>query len=318
MRRRWLQVGALVFVCASYLVLTSVAGIFIAEGTLHPVRRAFSAGSQVHAPTGGDQASVTNVVVTARDGVSLRGWSVRPAHPSGRAVILLHGLGDNRLGMLGYADLLLREGFSVLMPDARAHGASDGQLATYGLLESDDVRVWFEWLQRNQRPTCTFGFAESMGAAQLLQSLRLDVPFCAVAVESPFSSLREIAYDRIGQFFDAGPLVGRILLRPAVEVAFGYARLRYGLDFAQVSPESTVSATTIPVLLIHGIEDSNIPIRHSRQIAARNSRVVMWEVPGADHSGAMRAAGQQFSARLIGWFEDHMVGSAAMKAGMLY
>lgn len=51
-------------------------------------------------------------------------------------MILLHGLSDNRLGMIGYAELLLSHGFSVVMPDARAHGTSGSQLATYGLLES--------------------------------------------------------------------------------------------------------------------------------------------------------------------------------------
>lgn len=67
-------------------------------------------------------------------------------------VILLHGLSDNRLGMIGYAELLLAHGFAVLMPDARAHGASGGDLATYGLLESDDIHEWFDWLDlRNSR-----------------------------------------------------------------------------------------------------------------------------------------------------------------------
>ena len=37
--------------------------------------------------------------------------------------------------MVGYAELLLAHGFTVLLPDARAHGASGGSLATYGLLE---------------------------------------------------------------------------------------------------------------------------------------------------------------------------------------
>ena len=72
-------------------------------------------------------------------------------------------------GAPGYAELFMVHGFSILMPDARAHGASGGQLATYGLLESDDIRRWFDWLQQNQHPGCIFGFAESMGAAQILQ-----------------------------------------------------------------------------------------------------------------------------------------------------
>lgn len=79
--------------------------------------------------------------------------------------------------MIGYAELLLAHGFAVLVPDARAHGASGGDLATYGLLESDDIHEWFDWLEQHEHPDCVFGFAESMGAAQLLQSLRSEPRF---------------------------------------------------------------------------------------------------------------------------------------------
>src|SRR5690242_9331386 len=129
--------------------------------------------------------------------MSLKGWRVRPHTGNGNIVILLHGLSDNRLGMVGYAEILLDHGFSVLMPDARAHGASGGQLATYGLLESEDIRRWVDWSQQSEHPICTFGFGESMGAAQLLQSLQAEPHFCAVAAESAFSTFREIAYDRV-------------------------------------------------------------------------------------------------------------------------
>jgi uncharacterized protein len=229
-----------------------------------------------------------------------------PARNSnGKAVILLHGLSDNRLGMIGYAELLLGHGFSVLMSDARAHGASGGQLATYGLLESADIHRWFDWLQQNQHPGCIFGFAESMGAAQLLQSLQTELHFCAVAAESPFSSFREIAYDRVGQFFHTGPWLGRTILRPVVEVAFVYARWKYKMNFEQVSPESIVAKTMVPVMLIHGRNDSNIPIRHSRRIAADNPTVILWEVPATDHCGAISTSRQEFEQRLIRWFDSH-------------
>lgn len=250
-------------------------------------------------------SDLEDVTLVASDGVPLYGWSIRPRNGNGKAVILLHGLSDNRLGMIGYAELLLVHGFTVLMPDARAHGASGGNLATYGLLESDDIHKWVDWLEENEHPDCFFGFAESMGAAQLLQSLRSESRFCAVAVESPFSNIQEIAYDRVGQFFGTGPWLGRTVLNPVVEVAFAYGKWKYKLDLRQASPENVVAVTTIPVLLIHGRNDGNIPVRHSRRIAARNPAVVLWEVPNADHCGAVSAAPQEFDRKLFGWFDGH-------------
>lgn len=63
-----------------------------------------------------------------------------------------------------------------------------------------------------------------------------------------------------------------------------------------------MAATRVPVLLIHGQNDSNIPIRHSRRIAARNPALRLWEVPNADHCGAITTARQELEQRLLGSF----------------
>jgi len=199
----------------------------------------------------------------------------------------------------------------VLLTDARAQGTSGGQLATYGLLESNDIHKWFDFLAAQNHAHCIFGFAESMGAAELLQSLTVEPRFCAVAAESPFSSFREIAYDRMGQPLHLGPWFGRTLFRPVVEFAFLYTRWKYRLDMQQVSPEDAVAGTKVPVFLIHGQIDSNIPLRHSRRIQARNPSVILWEVPKTDHCGAISTNPQEFAERLLNWFSAAHVGTVA-------
>ncbi|MGB6404269.1 MAG: alpha/beta fold hydrolase [Candidatus Sulfotelmatobacter sp.] len=287
-----------------YLAFSALAGIFVADGTLHPARRHLTREDE---STMRDIAhrlnsDLADVSTTTPDAITLRAWIIHPHSSNGGAVILLHGLADNRVGMTGYAQLLLANGFTVLLPDNRAHGASGGPLATYGLLERNDIHQWFDFLAAQDRLRCIFGFAESMGAAELLQSLSAEPHFCAVAAESSFSSFREIAYDRMGQPFHLGPWFGRTIFRPVVEFAFLYARWKYGLDMQQVSPEDSVAATRVPVFLIHGQVDSNIPLRQSRRIQARNPNVVLWEVPNADHCGAISTAPQEFDQRLLTWF----------------
>lgn len=109
-----------------------------AEMTLHPGRRPLGTHAKENASdvAARNGAELTEVAVTAVDGVTLHAWSIRPFHGNGDAVILLHGHTDNRAGMLGNADLLLRHGFAVLLPDARPHGISGGDIATYGVMES--------------------------------------------------------------------------------------------------------------------------------------------------------------------------------------
>jgi uncharacterized protein len=205
-----------------FLVLSTAAGVILAEVTLHPGRHLRSSTDEMHAREMArfHDSTLTEIAISARDGVTLSAWSIRPRHDNGNVVILLHGLGDNRFGMTGYAEWLLGRGFDVLLPDARAHGTSGGDLATFGLLESDDIHRWLDWLEGNDHPKCIFGLGESMGAALLLQSLQSETRFCAVAAESPFANFREIAYTRVGQFFHTGPWLGRTVLRPVIEFAF--------------------------------------------------------------------------------------------------
>jgi uncharacterized protein len=298
-RFRWFIFGLLL-----YLAFCSVGGVILADGALHPARRSLtpedaSAFGHSIQPL---HAFVQDVSIIAPDAAILRAWLVRPPQANGDAVLLLHGLSDNRLGMTGYAQLLLAHGFTVLLPDARAHGLSGGTLATYGLLERGDIRRWADLLRTEVGGHCVYGMGESMGAAQVLQSLQASTPCCAVVAESAFTNFREIAYDRMGQPLHLGPWVGRTVLRPLVEIAFLRARWKYGLDMERVSPEDAVARTHVPVLLIHGQIDGNIPVRHSRRIHALAPEPVLWEVPGADHCGAIAAAPLEYQNLLLDWF----------------
>jgi uncharacterized protein len=307
LRSRRFRYGLLAVIL--YLTFCTIAGVYLADATFHPARRPLTDDeiSTAHQFAGNLDAELTDFSITTPDGVTLRAWTIRPHHSNTDTVILLHGLGDNRLGMTGYAQLLLARGFTVLLPDARGHGASDGPLATYGLLERHDIHQWVDFLNAQQHPRCIFALAESMGAAQLLQSLDTRTNFCAIAAESSFSTFREVAYDRMGQPFRLGPWVGRIILRPLVEVAFLRARWKYHLDMNEISPEASAAASNIPILLIHGQVDSNIPLRHSLAIHALAPQTQLWEVPGADHCGALSAAPQEFERRLISHFTQHQI-----------
>ncbi|MGA3080619.1 MAG: hypothetical protein ABSD44_04465 [Terracidiphilus sp.] len=296
---------------AVWLVLCVAVGIVATEWALHPGRRllGMEAEARAQAVAARNHAEMDEVSILAEDRVTLRGWSLQPLHGNGDAVILLHGHTDNRVGMLGDADLLLRHGYAVLLPDARAHGLSGGDLATYGIKEAGDIRRWFDGMQLTERPHCIDGLGESMGAAQLLQSLRTTPGFCAVVAESSFASFCEASYDRLGEKLNAGSWAGRTLLRAAVEAGLLYARWRYGVDFEQASPENVVAASHVPVLLIHGKRDTNLPPRHSEMILAHSSgrgpAVVLWEPAEAGHCGAAGAEPDEFERRVIGWFESH-------------
>ncbi len=291
----------------AYLVLSILAGIVIADLSLKLRRLSLRHQHAIAAAVRADfHAELQDVTITAADGVSLRGWFVHPREYNGNAVMLLHGITDNREGVAGYGRLLLEHGYAVLLPDARRHGESGGELATYGVKESDDIHRWVSWIYAHDPPQCIYGFGESYGAALMLQSLAAENRFCAVAVESPFSTAREMSFERVSGPLHLRPWFGRTIGRPAIWSAVVYARVRYGINLIQPNPLEAVAHSNVPVLLIHGEADSNIAPLHSQLIAAAApGHVELWLVPHAGHTMAWSVAHNEFESRLLGWFSSH-------------
>jgi uncharacterized protein len=70
-----------------------------------------------------------------------------------------------------------------------------------------------------------------------------------------------------------------------------------------VSPANAVRSTRVPILLIHGTADTNVPPSHSRALHALNPTMTgLWEVPGALHVSALTAAPKEYEERVVAWF----------------
>ncbi len=298
--------------------ISALAGIFLVEGGLRPPRRLISGENELRALAETQGVQWEDVELRAADGVLLRAWLLFAARTRGnsadgppQAVMLFHGVADSRNSMLGYARLFLRNGYAVLIPDARAHGASGGDLATFGVLESADARGWARWFRTRTGAPCVHGLGESMGGAILLQALAAEESgpsesvFCSAVAESPFADFREIAFDRVGQHIGLGPWFGRYMFRIPIEFGWLYARWKYGLDLGRASPVCAVASTRVPILLIHGARDDNIPHRHSAQLRAAAPAIEYWEPPDTTHTGTLSNHPAEFERRVIAWFRQH-------------
>jgi uncharacterized protein len=308
--RRFVQFSVLFL--ALYVATSLLVAILLAEATLHVVRRPVRHRANFEAIVEENYHSIVqDAIVEAKDGATLKGWYVQPKGWNHSSVILLHGVTDNREGVVGFARMFLSAGYAVLLPDSRAHGESGGAVATYGVRERDDIRRWSAWLQAGYRG-CVYLFGESMGAAIALQATEVTPGLCAVAAESSFSTFREIAYDRVSQMTGLGPMFSRTLARPTLELAILYSGLRYGVDLAEADPKAALAASKVPALLIDDQADRNIPVRHSLDIMrTAGQQTQLWEVPGADHGGASNVSREEFQQRVLGWFQAHETSSVS-------
>jgi alpha-beta hydrolase superfamily lysophospholipase len=283
--------------------IAALAGCAIGTGILHPMRLNPERPEQTAQMLERTGATKEDVTVLAPDGARLQGWKVRPRSPNGDWVLLFHGVSDNRTGVLGHAEFLLRHGYSVAMMDARAHGASDGAIATYGWKERSDAVAITNALYAGERVRHLYALGASMGAAVALQSAAVEPRIEAVVAESPFSNLREISYDYAG--LHVSSWLGKTLFRPASFFALRAAEKEGGFKAEVVSPEKAVAGRAFPVLLICGTRDHTIPCRHAERIykAARGPKQ-LWIVRGAEHAAALGHSPEEYERRTISFLQS--------------
>ena len=292
------------------LALAAVAGWLSGPMFLHPMKRALTAdlirdANASFAHTGGRREDFT---VRAPDGVFLHGWKVRAATPNGSWILLFHGVSDNRIGVVGQSELLLQNGYSVVMMDMRAHGESEGPIATYGWLERKDASAVIDALELSEKPQHLFALGESMGAGIALQSAGADSRIEAVVAEASFANLQEAAYDYAG--LREYPWLGKTLFAPGAWLMVYRGEKLAGFRGADVSPEKAVASRAFPVLIICDEQDNALPCRHSEMIfrAARGPKE-FWRVPGAYHTAALGYEPVEFRKRVLGFFDRVRTGT---------
>jgi uncharacterized protein len=295
----YIVVGFLLFIPA----LAGLVGYVVGPGALHPRRLNPERIQQAQEMLQQTKAIREDVAVQTYDHVELRGWKVRAAKPNGDWVLLFHGVSDNRTGVLGAAELLLRHGFSVVMVDSRAHGMSGGDMATYGWKERYDTVAIVDALYATENVRHLFALGVSMGAAIALQSAAVEPRIEGVVAEDPFADLREVSYDYAG--LRSWPWLGKTFLRPAAVMAMYSMSKAGGFNPGEVSPAKAVAERPFAVLLICGTRDTTIPCRHAERIyQAAQGPKELWIVPGAAHASALGQNPVDYEKRVVDFLEN--------------
>jgi pimeloyl-ACP methyl ester carboxylesterase len=253
-----------------------------------------SAHSSVAAPPA--PLAAANVVFASASGSTIHAWLVR-GRAGGGAVLLLHGVGENRSSMLGRLQFLHDDGFTVLAPDFQAHGESPGEHVTFGARESLDAAAAMKFL-REVAPAESIGvIGVSMGgAASLLGPGPIHAN--AFVLESVYPTIRQAVSDRLATWFGPLGVVGR-WFTPAVINVVGS---EIGVSEAELQPISRIGSIRAPLLLLAGSEDPYTPLAEAESLYARApAPKTFWAVNGARHED-LHAFGRVEYERRVGGF----------------
>jgi fermentation-respiration switch protein FrsA (DUF1100 family) len=240
---------------------------------------------------------------SALDGAPLSGWYLPAPRPTGRAIVIVPGIDNNRLmsGVtLRLAPSLLAAGFDVLAFDLRGEGESGGEPITFGLREQWDVLgAVHEAQARGARQVGVLGF--SLGAASTILAAARSADVAAVVADSAFADLRDTLTRELEQ---SDHLPG-----PAVAYVLTLYALMSGTDPGDVSPVQAIARIAPrPVLLIQGGVDRTVPPVDSERLlsAADRRSTVRWLVPSGGHAASYFTDPVGYANRVVAFFTAAM------------
>jgi pimeloyl-ACP methyl ester carboxylesterase len=199
------------------------------------------------------------------EGIAYSLWLPEPTPGGGPGVLILHGAGSCKEAHHDFARALVGSGIAALAFDQRGHGASDGEMGPSVL---EDITIMAALLRGalgdERSPLALRG--SSMGAT------------LAILAAEPVGATAVVAICPAGcEQLARGLRSGRLTF-PAQREALQAWLERQDLGAA-------LERLKIPVLLLHAEGDEQVPVQHSRELAARmghpSSRLV--SVPGGHH-----------------------------------
>jgi fermentation-respiration switch protein FrsA (DUF1100 family) len=284
LRRVLVWLGAL-GVLGSGLVLVTLAFFVV-----HPPRKRLAAA-------GRPDPRFVEWSARAADGVTLRAWRVRPAGETRGLLVFLHGISDNRAFGTGWVEELAPDGWAFLLPDLRSQGESEGSILSYGWRERRDLSSLLDALAaQGELPGKVGVMGASLGGAVALQAAAGDPRIGAVVAEATFTDLRTILYEYLERLT---PFPRGVVLAGIVNLA----GLMGGFPIDDVSPIRAVAGLEIPVLFIHGDQDTHVRPAHTRALfEAKPGPKELLIVPGGTHLNLGSAGGVDRRSRIREFF----------------
>lgn len=241
---------------------------------------------------------IETVTITTARGNQISGWFL-PAQQAKGVVLLMHGLRSNRLQMLARARFLYHAGYSSLLFDFQAHGASLGEHITFGYLEQKDTEAAFHYLKQHlpQQKIAVLGV--SLGGASALLS---DIPQQADALilEAVYSNLNTAIANRLeirlGHF-------GRSL----TSLLSWQIKPRLGFEPDLLAPIEQVNKIKTPVLIIGGGKDQHTKQAETEQLyALAPEPKTLWILPKAEHIDFHEYATKEYEQRILDFLAKNL------------
>ena len=242
------------------------------------------------------------VSFTSGSGSTIHAWFARGDSGAG-AVLLLHGVGDDRRAMIERARFLHVAGYSVLLPDFQGHGESAGAHITFGALESLDAAAALEYLHMRVPGERAGVIGVSMGGAAALVGPSGPLTVDALVLESVYPTITDAVRDRLRAWL--GP-IGPAFTSPLIS----FVGREIGVSPAALRPLDRIGTVRSPILIAAGTKDRYTPLTETHALyASAPSPKELWMVDGAGHVDLHAFAPAEYERRIGSFLARNLRGS---------
>ncbi len=218
----------------------------------------------------------TDYTISGADNYTLHVELLKNPKPTGEYMILSHGYTDNRIGSLKYVKMYLDLGFNCIIYDLRGHGENERTFTSYGILEARDLLELIRDTRKRYPELTRLGLhGESLGAATTVTVLKYKPEVDFAVADCGFSDIENVLRGAYKSFhvpsflFDLGNLG---------------AGLRYRYTLKEMRPIESLTENHIPILFIHGADDTFILPQNSQDMYDRTLGIREFHlIDGAGH-----------------------------------
>lgn len=208
----------------------------------------------------------SDVYVTSFDGLRLHGIYFprleSAEEKKKKFVIVFHGYTGECTNNFSITQYFLKNGYAVLLVDARAHGQSEGKYIGFGCLDRKDAVQWIDWAIKECGDDVEILLhGTSMGGSTVLMASGLELPdnVKGIVSDCAFTSPKEVFTHVLNTMYHLPAF-------PAIQGAdlMNKKLAGYGIDECNAARE--VRKAAVPILFIHGSEDTFVPCTMTQEI----------------------------------------------------
>jgi len=220
------------------------------------------------------------------DDLKLHAYSLKNTNETNKWAIVFHGYSSDGSQMSKYAKHFNDSGYNVLVPDARAHGKSEGNYIGMGWHDRLDVVSWINNVISSDKNAEIVLYGISMGGATVMMASGEDLPSNVKAI------IEDCGYSSVWDEFSYQlQAIFNLPTFPIMQFSSMVTKIKADYTLGEGNTVEQVAKSKTPMLFIHGSNDTFVPFEMLDEVyEAANIPKEKFIVEGAGHGGAESVA----------------------------